>query len=152
MSSIQQMLFSFNLDSLLQAVTPERKDTPMFDSDASLNEIANNQLTKSWSMHNQVKNEIFHCEHQDCTKYFKSRLHLIAHARIHAGQKPFDCSKCNKAFSRKYDLERHEKSLHTKHRPFQCKGCNLSFSRVDSLKKHNIAEIKRGSSSHSLVD
>ena len=47
----------------------------------------------------------------------------------------FNCSKCNKFFSRKPNLLRHEK-IHAGDRPYQCQLCLKFFSQKAHLKKH----------------
>lgn len=49
------------------------------------------------------------CPYPNCTKTFaKNRSYnLKAHLRSHSQLKPFACSHCPRAFSRKHDLERH---------------------------------------------
>ncbi|KAI8348154.1 hypothetical protein B0O80DRAFT_365769, partial [Mortierella sp. GBAus27b] len=43
---------------------------------------------------------------------------------------------CCKAFSRKHDLQRHDASVHKGERNFQCTYCQRPFSRQDGLRRH----------------
>lgn len=54
----------------------------------------------------------YRCE--PCDKSFARNSILQAHMRSHAGQKPHECSTCGKAFVRKNDCARHEKTVHNK--------------------------------------
>ena len=44
---------------------------------------------------------------QVCDKAFSRRGQLVAHIRVHTGEKPFKCHMCNKAFSRSSTLNAH---------------------------------------------
>ncbi|ORY03509.1 hypothetical protein K493DRAFT_311666 [Basidiobolus meristosporus CBS 931.73] len=50
-------------------------------------------------------------------------------------EKPYQCTFCDKAFARKYDLDRHSR-LHTGDKPYKCTFCNKGFARVDARKRH----------------
>ena len=52
----------------------------------------------------------YKCNH--CGKAFSQSSNLITHCRKHAGFKPFTCSKCGRAFQRKVDLRRHLETQH----------------------------------------
>ncbi|ORX63290.1 hypothetical protein K493DRAFT_152363, partial [Basidiobolus meristosporus CBS 931.73] len=49
--------------------------------------------------------------------------------------RPYACTHCLRTFTRKYDLERHER-LHTGDRPYQCAFCHNSYARVDARQRH----------------
>jgi len=50
------------------------------------------------------------------------------------GEKPFDCAECGKAFSRKANLQRHER-IRTEEKPFVCLQCNRAFTQISLLKE-----------------
>ena len=47
-----------------------------------------------------------------CRKAFSKKPHIIMHQRIHTGQKLYECSQCGKAFSQKSNLIGHQR-IHT---------------------------------------
>jgi len=50
----------------------------------------------------------FECQY--CHKICTQRSNIIAHVRVHTGEKPFKCVKCYKAFTQKSNLKRHIKT------------------------------------------
>ena len=65
--------------------------------------------------------ETFQCS--NCNKSFTKKTDLVQHQRIHSGEKPFQCSICNKCFALKDTLVNHQRT-HTGEKPFQCSICN----------------------------
>ncbi|XP_032362401.1 zinc finger protein 436 isoform X2 [Etheostoma spectabile] len=68
---------------------------------------------------------------RECGKRFGASGHL----RSHAGEKPFSCSVCKKAFSDNGDLQKHM-ILHTGEKPFSCSVCEKAFRIIGHLKTH----------------
>ena len=55
---------------------------------------------------------------------------------MHAGLRPYHCSKCDKSFATKSSLDRHDAVRHQDATPFTCTQCNKAFKTKDNLKKH----------------
>ena len=65
----------------------------------------------------------------------------IKHEGIHTKEKPYQCSYCNKRFSRVSNKTRHERT-HTKEKPYPCSYCDKSFSRVSHKTDHERTHTK----------
>ncbi|XP_070385682.1 zinc finger protein 135-like [Dermacentor albipictus] len=74
-----------------------------------------------------------HCHQCDYATHKPSNL--VAHRRIHTGERPFSCYYCPQSFSQKCSLNSHMR-LHTGERPFRCSICSMSFVQRGHLNKH----------------
>lgn len=81
-----------------------------------------------------VKDEPFESRYREALFAYQDRL-KIHEPRPDEGEKHFKCPICNKRFSQKANLERHE-MVHTGVKPHKCNICDLKFSQSNNLKRH----------------
>jgi len=103
--------------------------------------------TTALTLRRKTHPSIHHCD--KCSKSFTRKHNLMAHLRVHEGDKPFACNECGLTFTRENDKKRHE-ALHGGEKIFVCKGtldgggewgCGLSFLRADKLSSHHKSAI-----------
>ncbi|XP_030045024.1 gastrula zinc finger protein xLCGF3.1-like, partial [Microcaecilia unicolor] len=82
---------------------------------------------------NSTKDKLFKCT--ECDKRFSWKSELQRHEMVHTGEKPFQCAECGKSFSLKGNLQQH-KLTHTGEKPFQCSVCDKCFCHKSSLQQH----------------
>ena len=80
-----------------------------------------------------------------CKKHLTRATILRDHQKSHDGDKPFSCSLCTRAFTRKHDKTMHERQVHERRKPYRCRhqdasgllyGCDAGFERKRDLTRH----------------
>ena len=67
--------------------------------------------------------------------YLNKMANVDMHMEIHSGEKPFECSHCEKTFSHKDNLDVHMQ-IHSNDKPFECIQCGKTFSSKSKLNRH----------------
>ena len=82
------------------------------------NEIANQQehnfcgCSRSECKKVHEKEKLFHCE--ECDKYFTLKASLTRHNNEVHEEKPFNCEKCDKFYTSERSLKAHDNSVHAR--------------------------------------
>lgn len=89
---------------------------------------------RALTRHIKFHNDIpYKCSY--CDKKFSFRANLMRHELTHTNTKEYECNLCDKTFTQKSRLEDHIKS-HSAIRPYPCNLCNKKFSRISNLRRH----------------
>ncbi|KAF9425529.1 hypothetical protein BGZ76_003199 [Entomortierella beljakovae] len=80
----------------------------------------------------------FHSFHETVEEKHTSILARHPASTLKNATRPHPCDKCNKTFSRRYNLQQHEKTHEQSVRPYICpdKSCGKSFIRSADLERH----------------
>ncbi|PZC75230.1 hypothetical protein B5X24_HaOG206537 [Helicoverpa armigera] len=70
-----------------------------------------------------------------CGKRFTCNALLTIHKRTHIGERPYKCSRCDRACYSAFDLRIHQQK-HSDARPFPCTLCAKAFKRKEALERH----------------
>jgi len=73
---------------------------------------------------------------ETCGKVCGDKTKLREHQRKHTGERPYQCSFCEKTFATKGITKRHEDVTHTQSNFKICDGCGSSFSTRRGLEAH----------------
>ena len=97
-----------------------------------INRNSRNRHEKSSCSQNSTK-IIFQCHL--CMKKYTRKDTLTNHIKSH-NEKNFFCVKCNRSFSCRFNLIRHDENIHQHILPYQCENCNKRFRTYFTLICH----------------
>ncbi|OAF70460.1 hypothetical protein A3Q56_01787 [Intoshia linei] len=107
-----------------------------FRTHVKIHEITKKKLKPRKCNRNKDKsNYKFTCE--ICSSKFQKLSLLTRHERIHTGEKPFKCTKCERAFSQSNALKAHLYSfIHNEKGQYVCPLCPQNFTQLQYLRQH----------------
>ncbi|XP_068112044.1 zinc finger protein ZFP2-like isoform X3 [Hyperolius riggenbachi] len=73
--------------------------------------------------------------HENSGKFLSQKPEFLKHQQNHTGEQDFSCSDCGKCFTRKVNLLRHRRT-HTGERPFTYSQCGKCFAQKGDLLAH----------------
>nr|CAH8827009.1 unnamed protein product [Trichobilharzia regenti] len=112
--------------------------TPPTDTNIIVSQVHEN-TTKSTTIKcksnaiNKNFQRLFNCS--ICNKTFTKHSSLLRHERIHNRIKPYVCRFCGVGFTQSCSLTSHE-LIHTGEKPYKCTLCTASFRQSCNLKRH----------------
>ncbi|PIO15000.1 Oocyte zinc finger protein XlCOF8.4 [Aquarana catesbeiana] len=77
--------------------------------------------------------KIFRCS--ECDKCYTRKAHLFRHQAVHTGLLPYTCSECGKSYAEKAELIYHLR-VHTGEKPFSCSECGQGYKQKKHLNSH----------------
>ncbi|KAH8292533.1 hypothetical protein KR054_011586 [Drosophila jambulina] len=93
--------------------------------------------------HIKQKGEQFTCS--NCSRTFNHSWLLVAHMRVHTGERPFVCPEqgCQKSFSDRSNLRTHQRSMRHHNWEHQCGQCGKFFNQVFYLNRHTLQSCRK---------
>ena len=85
-----------------------------------------------------------------CGKAFNQQGKVTRHMRSHSGERPFCCPQCRRSFISRQALAAHY-LIHTGEKPYVCEYCGKGFTGLANLKKHSIIHTGKFEIYHSFT-
>ncbi|KAH8265031.1 hypothetical protein KR038_007897, partial [Drosophila bunnanda] len=93
--------------------------------------------------HIKQKGEQFSCS--NCCRTFNHSWLLVAHMRVHTGERPFVCPEqaCQRSFSDRSNLRTHQRSMRHHNWEHQCGQCGKFFNQIFYLNRHTLDSCRK---------
>lgn len=88
------------------------------------------------------KEKLFKCNYANCNLRFNQKYHLNRHIKCVHGPPQYKCEFCMDKFQKKRTLKKHIQLKHNEFCKFICNQCNKRYSRKCDLNRHQIKHKK----------
>lgn len=124
---------SLSLDGADSTPTPLSCSPPSMVASSGALTSSGSLIVDESGLRRSVSGKSWECRY--CGKKFPYKHPLIAHERVHTGEKPFMCQYCGKHFGQQTSLIMHIRS-HTGERRYKCEICEKRFIQPAALRSH----------------
>ena len=134
----RHLIIHENRDRNPKIEKPKKKEFVCHYTDCSEKFKSENRFNLHLWKHQKTEKR-FVCDFHGCDYKCNSNRRLVEHKRTHTGEKPYECTECDKTFGSKACLRIHMKYRHSQlNEPMVCSldNCNRQFNTMASFNRH----------------